>query len=637
MKKTLQTVLYSTLGVAAVAIILVVVNFLIARMPVRVDLTAEKAYSLSKGTKAILKKLDTPVQIRFYCTRNENMPPQLKLFAQGVEDLLHEYRQASHGQIEIQKLNPEPDSDAEDSAKLDGVEGQMLPTGEKLYLGLSVSMLDQKEALPFLDPQRERLLEYDLSRAITRVITTQKPVVGVMSPLPISGQQMNMMMMQMGQQRGQEPWVVYSELKRDFTIQQVEMTADKIPDDIKVLLVVHPRGITDAAQYALDQFVLRGGKLIAFLDPSAVLDRQQPQNPMMGGGQQGGGPSNLEKLLTAWGIAFDSTKTVADMEYLGRTSRGRAPGVMGLGEQALSKDDILTAGADNVFMIFPGSFSGTPVEGLKQTVLIHSSKNAQLVDPMMAQMAPEDVIKNFAPANKEFAMAVRLTGKFKTAFPQGKPKEPADPSNKDAKKDDKSAPAGLKESKEENTVVLIGDSDMIQDQITVTPIQNPFGGGRMVMPANGNLAFAQSAVEQLTGDSNLIAVRSRATRERPFTVVRKMQADADASYRNKIKELEGSLAETQRKLNELQQHREGEAKTAQRFILSAEQQAELAKFRQTEADVKKQLKEVRRNLRADTDALENRVKWINIAGMPLLVAISGLGFSLIKRKRNAAK
>ena len=628
MKKSFETLLHSTLGVAAVAVILVVVNFLYARIPVRfsrLDLTAEKAYTLSAGTRAILAKLDTPVQIRFYCTRGESMPPQLKLFAQNVEDLLNEYRQASHGQIEIQKLNPEPDSDAEDSARLDGVEGQLLPTGEKLFLGLSVSMLDQKEVIPFLGPDRERLLEYDLSRALTRVTTTQKPVVGVMSSLPIAGQAMNMMLMQMGQ-RGEEPWAVYSELKRDFTVREVPMTSDVIPEDVKVLLLVHPKTISEATEYALDQFVLRGGKLIACLDPAAVLDRSQRQS-MMGGGSTS---STLDRLLKAWGITFEAGKTVADLDYLGRTQSGRAPGVLMLNETALSKQDILTAGADNLFFIFPGAFSGTPVAGLKETVLIRSSSNAQLVEPMTAQMAPEEVLKNFVPAGQSFPLAIRLTGKFKTAFPEGKPKQEADA------KAPAAAP-GLKESKDENSVVLIGDSDFLQDPICVTAVQNPFTGGRMLMPANGNLALVQGAVEQMAGDDNLIAVRGRATRERPFTVVKQMEAEADAAYRTKIKALETSLAETQSKLNELQQHRQGEEGKAQKFILTPEQQAEIAKFRQTEADVKKQLKEVRRNLRAATDALENRVKWLNIAGMPLLVALSGLGFSFLKRKRTAAQ
>jgi len=637
MKKSFETILYSTLGLVAVAVILVAANFLVARLPYRWDLTAEKAYSLSKGTRTILANLDTPVQVRFYCTRNENMPPQLKLYAQQIEDLLNEYRHASRGKLQIQKLNPEPDSDAEDSAKLDGIDGEMLQTGEKLYLGLSVTMLDQKEAIPFLDPQRERLLEYDLSRAVSRVSAPQKAVVGIMSPLPVSGEEMNYMMMQMGR-HAQEPWAVVSELKRDFTVKSVEMTADKIPDDVKVLMLVHPRGITETAEYAIDQFIMRGGKLVAFLDCNAVLDQQHQQNPMMGG-QQGGGPSNLEHLLKAWGLSFDTTKTVADVNNLGRTHRGKQPGVVMLGKEALSKDDILSAGADNLVMIFPGVFSGTPIAGLKEAVLIKSSKNSQLVDPMMAQMAPEDVLKNFSSADKEYALAVRLTGKFKTAFPDGKPKDTASPDkDKDAKKDEKKdTTPTVKECKEENSVVLIGDSDMIQDQATVTAVQNPFTGQRMgVMPTNGNLAFAQSAVEQMTGDSNLIAVRSRATRERPFTVVKQMQADADASYRNQIKDLENNLAETQRKLNEMQQHREGDGK-AQRFILSPEQQAELAKFRRTEADVKKKLKDVRRNLRADTDSLENRVKWINIAGMPFVVILAGIGFSIFKRQRFAAK
>lgn len=262
-KNSLETWLYSSLGVLAMLGVVIIFNALAARVKTRIDLTAERAYTLSPGTRAILKKLDTPVQIRFYCTRGDSrMPVGLKTYAQRVEDLLSEYRQASRGQIEVQKLDPAPDSDAEDSAKLDGVEGQARLGGEPIYLGLCVSMLDQKEAIPFLMPNRERLLEYDISRAISRVVNTDKPVVGIMSPLPLAGQPLNPMMARMGQRGGTPPWVLYSELQRDFTLQKVEMTADKIPDEIRVLLLVHPKGITEAAQYAIDQFVLRGGKLI---------------------------------------------------------------------------------------------------------------------------------------------------------------------------------------------------------------------------------------------------------------------------------------------------------------------------------------------------------------------------------------
>jgi len=637
-KKGLEVYLYSVVGIIAMLLILIAVNIIAAQVKQRVDLTAERAYTLSPGTREILKKLDTPVQIRFYATRGENeMPVFLKTYAQRVEDLLGEYRQASKGQIEIQKLDPIPDSDAEDSAKLDGVEGQSLQLGsEPIYLGLSVSMLDQKEAIPFLAPDRERLLEYDISRAISRVMTPSKPVVGVMSSMPVQGMPMNPMMARMGQQ-GQQPWVFVSELQRDFTVKTVEMTADKIPDDVKALVLIHPKAITDAAQYAIDQFVLRGGKLIAFLDPLSVLDRQSAQ---MGMGMPGQSSSNLEKLLKGWGLSFDATKVVADLDYVARTRQGRAPTALALTEKAMNKDDVLTANTDSLFYVFGGAFTGTPVEGLKQTVLIHSSPNSQLVDPMSAQFGGEQIIKDFARSGTEYALALRLTGKFKTAFPEGKPKAAEAPKPDEEKPEDKKpdapAEAGLKESAGENVVILVGDCDMIQDQIAVQEAVNPFGGQRMVMPANGNLAFAQGALEQLTGDNNLIAVRSRASRERPFTVVKQMQADAEANYRSKIKDLETSLADAQRKLTDLQQTKKPEA-GQQRFILSPEQQNEITNFRKKETEVKQQLKQERKNLRASIDSLETRLKWLNIAGMPVLVSIAGVALAMVRRKRRAAR
>jgi len=425
--KGLQTWLYSSLGVVAMFVIIVIMNALASGMKTRIDLTAERAYTLSAGTRAILSKLDTPIQIRFYCTRGDTrMPVMLKTYAQRVEDLLGEYRQVSKGQIDIQKLDPIPDSEAEDSARLDGIEGQARMDGEPFYLGLSISMLDQKQAITFLSPDRERLLEYDISRAISRVLSNERPVVGVMSPLAYGGQPTNPMMMRMGQS-GQQPWVMISELKRDFTVKDVPMTAEEIPADVKVLVLLHPKGISDAAQYAVDQFVLRGGKLIAFLDPQGVLDRSAAGNPM---GASMGSRSSLDKLLGAWGLAFDSSKVLADLEFVGRTREGRQPAVLALNEKATNRDDVVSADANNLFMVFAGVFSGTPVEGLKQTVLLHSSKNSQLVDPMSAQFGGEKIIKDFAASNTEHPLAVRLSGKFKTAFPEGKPKAAAGPEDK---------------------------------------------------------------------------------------------------------------------------------------------------------------------------------------------------------------
>jgi ABC-type uncharacterized transport system involved in gliding motility auxiliary subunit len=632
--KGLATWFYSSLGVLAMFGIIVFVNAITSRAKLRVDLTQEHAYTLSDGTRAILKKLDTPVQIRFYCTRSDTrMPVQLKAYAQQVEDLLGEYRQVSKGLIEIQKLDPVPDSDAEDSAKLDGIEPQIQQLGgEPFYLGLSISMLDQKQVLPFLSPDRERLLEYDLSRAISRVMTSDKPVVGIMSPLPYSGQ-MNPMMARMGQ-RGQQPWVIYSELKQDYTVKDIEMSADKIPDDVQVLVVVHPKAITDAAQFAIDQFVLRGGKLIALLDPMAVLDRSAANNQF---GMNMGGGSTLDKLLKAWGLNFDPGKVVADLDFVGRTREGRQPAVLALNENAINRSDVLGADANNIFLIFAGAFTGTPVEGLKETVLLHSSKNSQLVDGMTAQFGGEKIVQDFAASNNEYPLAVRLTGKFKTAFPEGKPKAaPPGEEKKDEKKPDPAAEPALKESKTDGTVILIGDSDFVQDQVAVQEAQNPFGGGqRMVVPVNGNLAFVQGAVEQLAGDNNLIAVRSRSSRERQFTVVKAMEAKAESAYQSKIKSLEGSLQETESKLNELQRAK-GDG-GGQKFILSPEQQKEITNFRAKEKEVKGQLKEERKKLRADIDSLELRLKWINIGLMPAVVAILGLLLAMIRHRLQAAR
>ena len=435
-KKQLETFLYSTVGVVAVGLILIALNFIAARAHGRIDLTAEKAHTLSAGTKAILSKLDTPVQIRFYCTKNASqMPAVLTTYAQSVDDLLDEYRQASNGKIEIQRLNPEPDSDAEDSARLDGIEPQPLRTGERIYLGLSVTMLDQKQAIPFLAPARERLLEYDISRAIARVMTTDKPVIGVMSALPVMGQ-MSPMMMQRGQ--NQPPWAFIDELKRDFNVKEVEMTADKIPDDIKLMLVIHPKAISETTEYALDQFLMRGGKLVAFVDPFCALDHTSPQTGMMPPPSS----STLEKLFKAWGLTFGVTQVVADMEHIAQLQQGPNPAVLALNENSINKDDVVTADADNLLMAFTGAFSGQPVDGLTRTVLIKSSKQSQLVDPMMAAMSAGQIQNNFASSGIEYSLAIRLTGKFKTAFPDGKPK-PAK-TNAEKKPDEKPAETWLK-------------------------------------------------------------------------------------------------------------------------------------------------------------------------------------------------
>jgi ABC-type uncharacterized transport system involved in gliding motility auxiliary subunit len=634
-KKSLATLLYSSAGILVMLAIVIAVNVITSVAPVRVDLTREKAYTLSAGTRAVLKKLDTPVKIRFYCTQSETASAEsvaLKSYARGVEDLLQEYRQVAGKNLIVEKFDPQPDSDAEDSARLDGLEPQTLNGNDEFYLGLSVGLADERVAIPFLDPSRERQLEYDVTRAIARVFAPDKPTVGVMSSLPVFGAPANPMMAETGQS-GPPAWTLIEQLKEDFNLKHIELTADKIDDDVKVLLVIHPKDISEPTQYAIDQFILGGGKVIALLDAQSVLDSRQQQNPMMGGGPSGGTSSSLDKLLPAWGLAFDTGKVVADLDFKLQLNGPNhqptdAPAFLGLNADGINRDDIATGPLDTVWLPLSGAFTGAPVAGLKETVLLHSSTQAELVDGMAASMGGESLMENFKPTGVSYALAVRLTGKFKTAFPNGKPGAAGDAAATNAP----AADGGLKESRVETSVVLFGDADFASDDFSMRKMDSPFGA--MASPLNGNLNLVQNLVEQLAGDSNLIAIRSRATTHHPFTRIEQMEAAAEAQGEARITELQTSLNEAQQRLDELQQQKKD---PDQRFILSPEQRAELENFRKKQGEVSRELKQARKDLRREVVSLETHIKWLNILTMPLAVTLAGVTIAVVKRKKTSAK
>jgi len=629
-KKHLEATLYSAGGVAALVVILIAVNFLLGAFNARVDLTQGSVYTLSQGTKSILGKLEAPVKIRLYYSQGSStVPVGLKTFAKRVEDLLREFERAGRGKVIIEKLNPEPDSDAEDSATLDGIEGQLTNTQEKFYLGLAVNFLDEKAALPVLAPDREQLLEYDITRAISRVASTAKPVVGIMSALPVMGRPLNPML----KQQPTQPWVLATELQNLFTVKKVELDAEKIPDDVKVLLVIHPRDISETTEYVLDQFILRGGKMIAFLDSYAYFDQQPDmQNPL---GGNTAGQSTFYRLLKHWGLGMEMGKVVADLTYASGAGPRILPTLLSLNADALNKDDVVMSQLGTMLIPFASVFTGKPAEGLTQTVLAQTSPNAMLVDLIIATLSGEPSTRGFQPAGTPYPLAVRLTGKFKTAFPEGKPKpyEPPAKTKKqpDAKADDAKGEPQLKESAQENSVVLVSDVDLLSDGAAVE-VQEVFGQ-RLIVPRNGNLNFAQSLVEQVSGDFDLTKLRSRAAFTRPLTVIQQMEARAQQSYLGKIKELEDSLQQTQEKLTALQKGRAG----AQATLISPEQQAELENFKKKTIETRRDLKELRKNLRVESESLQFWTKVVNIGMVPLLVTLLGLGLALARRRRTVAK
>ncbi len=639
-QKKSEILLYSAVGLVVMFFIVVAFNVITAQFKTRLDLSEGRLYTLSPGTKAILGKLDGPVELRLYATRGEGRAPSaLRSYVQSVEDLLNEIKQAGKGNVVIKKFDPQPDSEAEDLANLDGIEPQADPqSGEQFYLGLAISQDPLKVSLP-LAPSRERLLEYDVARAIAQVMSTNKPVIGVMTPLPVFGMQMPpQMMMQMGRQANQDPWTFISELKRDFDVRQVPMETEKIDDDIKVLLVAHPKEIKDSALYAIDQFIMRGGKLVACLDAMCLSD-QQRGNPGMP--PMPGGPSNLEKLLKAWGLTYETSKVVADMNYA-RQLRGQngqtqvMPIYLFLTKQGIDRTNVVTGQIDELLLPAAGHFTGEPVSGLKSEILLRSSTNAALVETMEAQFSPQKIVDDFKSAGKSYQLGLRLTGQFKTAFPDGKPKSEADAAEKkdekpDEKKEEKKDDGTIKQTKGDNVVTLLADADWLSDAASVEVLN--FLGQKVLRPRNGNLSLAQNLAEQLAGDESLIAIRSRGTLNRPFTVINEIQAQARDRYQEQIGRLQKEQEETQQRVNELQ----GKKEAGQKFVLSKDQMEEIEKFRTKAAESRKKLREVRRDLRQDVSALETRLKWINIAAVPVLVALLGIALAVVRKQKTKAR
>jgi ABC-type uncharacterized transport system involved in gliding motility auxiliary subunit len=408
--------------VLVVAAILVVVNYLVGALSIgnaRLDLTENKLYTLSEGTRKILNAIPNgrKVSVRYYVTKDSRvMPGQLETHSRNVRDMLKEMVAASEGKLEIEEFNPMTDTEDEDKATADEIQGIRVSETDSIYLGLAVQSLQQKEILPFLNPQEETRLEYELARSIRKVTSPKRPVVGVLSSLPVAGPPFFMP----GQQQ-QQPWVFYQFLKRDYDVRSIEENTEKIEDDVKVLLVFHPAGLPETTEYAIDQYLLRGGNVIVFADShSFVAERSQPANPMTG--QPGGQTfSSLRRLFPNWGVEIDAGQVLVDMTF----ASPRGPIIPMLPAEAMNQSDIATASLENLEMILSGAITMRDVKDLKKSVLISSSLQSEMMDqPTAMSQLQSGQFNSFVSGNKNLPLAVRITGTFHTAFPQGKPAPP---------------------------------------------------------------------------------------------------------------------------------------------------------------------------------------------------------------------
>lgn len=615
-------------GAAGLALLLVIIgaaNLIIANLRLRVDLTGEKLYTLSEGSRQVLGKLKNDVVLKFYFSSSSaEMPMGLKTYADQVQDLLKEYEIAGKGRVTLEAYDPKPDSDSEEWAQRYGIEPQQTnPFGQPVYFGLVAVCGDTEQVISGFNPRTEATLEYDITRLVTRVAWPEKPVLGVLSSLSVLGAPQNPMMMMQRRQQPDQGWTAFKDLRKDYTVREVKADAEEIENDVKTLIVIHPKDLSEKTLFAIDQFVLRGGRLIVCVDPFSVADFEanQQQNPMMmqmGGGQAG--PSSLGKLFEAWGVSFDTAKIVADMNCSTKLNSGNGrvednPAFLSLGQPNMAKGDLLTAQLTQIMMPFAGALSGASTKDLTFTPLITSSTDkACLVDQMNAQFGMSAMRAQLKPDGAQRVLAARLQGTFKTAFPNGV-----------AGGDTNAVPNRLTSGT--STVMLFGDADFLNDRFCVQVMNSLFGS--IAQPINDNLTLFGNTVEQFAGREELIGVRSRGQFNRPFAKVDQLEAKAMLKWQAEEERLEAALQETQQRLSALQQKKTG----TERLILSKEQQAELEQFRKMQADTRKQLKEVRKSLNSEIEHLGLTLKVVNIALIPLFVIGFGIYRGIQRKKR----
>ena len=597
----------------------------------RFDLTEHDLYTLSEGTKNVLKSLSEPITLRFYLSKAlATGLPGIKSYATRVQEMLEEYAQVAGDQLYLEVIDPEPFSEEEDRAVAFGLQGIPLDGGStQFYFGLAgTSSTDELEVISFFQPEREEFLEYDLTKMIHTLANPKKKVLGLLSTLPIDG---SGGMPFMAQQGGGQPWLILSHIEQMFEVKKIETTATTIPEEISVLMIVHPKSLSEATLYAIDQYVLRGGHAMIFVDPLAESDSGggNPMNPM------GGGPRNsdMPTLFGAWGLELVKGQVLGDLplakkvqvQLQNRLQVVDYPVWIDFRQDHFSDKDIVTAQVPSITVASAGIIRKKGETGTTVEPLIQSDEAAMQIEASRLSVMPDvsGLLNSYRPEGEKFIVAARVTGTVKTAFPEGKPQAEANASeNPDMSSEAETQTKDhLTESKDSINVIVVADTDILQDRFWVQ-VQN-FFGQRIGIPNSGNGTFVTNALDNLTGSNDLISVRSRAGYSRPFTLLRLLQQEAEQRFRQKEQVLQEQLKATERKIQELQSQKpEGNA-----MILSVEQQEAMGQFRKELLQVRKELRGVQHELGKNIESVERWVKFINIGLVPLLIGIVGVWIS----------
>lgn len=620
---------YGAGALAALAVLFIGLTILITFVlrGARIDLTESNLYSIAPGTQRIVSSLKEPINLYFFFSQDASAEsPQLRAYAQRVRELLEEMAQRSKGKLKLSVVDPKPFSEDEDRAGELGL--QAVPVGarnDNLYFGLAgTNSTDGRDVIAFFQPDKEEFLEYDVASLIHRLGNPKKPTVGLISALPVDAS--------FDQQSGQmrQGWTSIAQLREQMQLQTLASDVATIEPGIDVLLLVHPKDLPATTLYAIDQFVMRGGKLIAFVDPQSENDRAGQQGAPMSMVPRA---SSLGPLLEAWGVEFDPGKVLGD-RGLGLTvalRQGEQPAqhvaIIGLNRGSMNTKDVVTSTLDSINVMTAGVLKKKDGATIQFEPLMQSSADSELLPVMRVAFLPDSqsLLEDFKPSGERYAVAARIHGKLKSAYPKGAPAaegadaaKPAPGENKTQHKNETAGDADL---------IVVADTDMLADPLWVRT-QNVFGQHFATAWAN-NGDFIANAVDNLAGSGDLISIRGRQSFFRPFTKVDELRRHADEQLRAKEKELDNELKETEKKLSELEAGRS----TTGSLVLTPEQEAELARFQQERVRVRKELRDVRRSLDVEIERLGTRLKVLNIALVPALLAIGAILLALTRRRR----
>jgi ABC-type uncharacterized transport system involved in gliding motility auxiliary subunit len=614
----------------------------------RVDLTRQRLFTLADGSRTTLAKIDEPITVRFYYSKRLGTEvPTYALYAQRVRDMLEEYVSLANGKIKLEVLDPVPYSAVEDRAVAFGLQGVPIDQGgEQVYFGLAATnSTDDQQVIAFFQPERERFLEYDLTKLIHSLAFPKKTVVGLITALPVEGDIMAAM-----QGRPMQPFAIIEQLRQLYELRTIGSDLDKISPDIDVLMVIHPQNLSDKTQYAIDQFVLGGGRALVFVDPHSEIQQSRPSQFNPPGSPTG---SNLDKLFAAWGLqmvpdAVAGDRLAARKVNAGSTTRVQAVDYiawLNLRSANLAKDDTITADLGQINMATAGILQQRDGAKTRFEPLIQTSPAAMKIAAEKFEGPIPDVVgilNAFKTENTRLTLAARITGEAQTAFPDGPPKPPEKKDEKAADKTGAGAPAAdagkaeaptdqqLMQSKQPINVVVVADTDILDDRLWVQ--SSDFFGQRVAVPTANNGDFVANAVEALAGGNDLITLRSRGTSARPFEVVQAIQRAAESRYSAKEHELQDKLKATEAKIKDLKSDKAGNIQ------LTSEQTTSLEGFRREMLQTRQQLRDVQLALNQEIDRLKARLQFFNIALIPILVGIVAVIVGIVRlhrRKRRA--